>query len=156
MFKKDDKVEFRQQWNYEVGEGGWFTAARFQSARVTKVDDEYVHLVVDDPGMFLIRYNGGHVSVPLSEASVLGPYMRVETVKIIYTLDPVSNVLMVHALPELHAPVRTTEMREWSGDVPKLVRRAAEALCADLDTNLTKYIVWDSAEGSWFELNDWA
>lgn len=151
MFKRGEKVQFREQKTWEVGNsGGCFTAARGQDATVWSVDDETIHLKIEDPGWFLTKHNGGFVRLPMGESWILGPYCQREIVRVVYTSDPVSNVLVVHALPPWDAHVRTATLFEWDGDdVEGIVRRAARGLVEDLDPNLTRLAVWNPEKNAW-------
>lgn len=62
---------FPKQYTFEVGECGRWTAAAGQKATLVSIDDEYIHLRIDDPGQFLMDYNGGQISVPKGKGIVL-------------------------------------------------------------------------------------
>lgn len=61
-FEVGDKIRWTRQQIYDVGECGSWTAAKGQTAVVTRVG-ELTILRVDDPGWFLKDYNGGLISV---------------------------------------------------------------------------------------------
>ena len=64
-----DRIVFEGMYTWEVGESiGRFTAAVNQTATIIRIDDEYIHLRMDDPGFFLKDYSGGCVSLPVDQA----------------------------------------------------------------------------------------
>lgn len=67
-FRPGALVAWVRQAGYEVGESGIWTAAQGQKAKVSVVDDEYIHLEIEEPGFFLRDYNGGHISIPIGQA----------------------------------------------------------------------------------------